>query len=319
MEIQSVCLTNHFTPHQFRAPNVQLKRINHPNLSFSSNSRVRAIASANSSSKPNGSVYKYDRPEPFGGKSASVSFYGVTHQVMEEGKLISAPFNEEKSSFFWVLGPVALISSLVLPQFVLSSVAGVLLSDEIVAEIVVSITSETMFYFGLAAFLLVTDHVQRPYLQFSPKRWGLITGLKGYLTSAYCMMGFKVLAPLIAVFITWEVLGRASMVSVAPFLVGCAVQFVFEKFLNRRNSSSWPLVPIIFEVYRLYQLSKAAHFMERLMYSMRGSAAFPQLFGRSDALVLMLMTFQGLGIICLWSLLTFLLRLFPSRPVAENY
>lgn len=116
------------------------------------------------------------------------------------------------------------------------------------AEIVASLTFESMFYIGLAIFLHVTDHVQRPYLQFSPKRWGLITGLRGYLTSAFFAMGFKVVAPLFAVYVTWPMLGLPALVAVLPFLVGCAAQLAFETNLDKRGSSCWPLIPIIFEV-----------------------------------------------------------------------
>lgn len=111
-----------------------------------------------------------------------------------------------------------------------------------------SLSSEAVFYVGLATFLLVTDHVQRPYQQFSTKRWGLITGLRGYLTSAFFTSGFKVVAPLVAVYVTWPILGLPALVAVAPFLVGCAAQLAFERVLDKRGSSCWPLVPIIFEV-----------------------------------------------------------------------
>lgn len=75
----------------------------------------------------------------------------------------------------------------------------------------------------------------------------------------------------------------------------------------------------VLQVYRLYQLSKAAHFIERLLFTMKDAPSSPQLMERTGAMVAMVVTFQVLGVVCLWSLLTFLLRLFPSRPVAENY
>lgn len=105
-----------------------------------------------------------------------------------------------------------------------------------------------MFYAGLAIFLSVTDRVQRPYLDFSSKRWGLITGLRGYLTSAFLTMGLKVVVPVFAVYMTWPALGIDALIAVLPFLVGCAVQRVFEARLERRGSSCWPIVPIVFEV-----------------------------------------------------------------------
>ncbi|KAK1323498.1 hypothetical protein QJS10_CPA02g00121 [Acorus calamus] len=265
-------------------------------------------------------VRAIDSREAFHGKSGSVSFCGLTHQVVEEGKLVSAPFEDGTGSLVWVLGPIALISSLLLPQFIVGGVIEAVVKNDVFVEIVASIASEAIFYAGLATFLLVTNHVQRPYLQFSAKRWGLITGLKGYLTSAFFTMGFKVVAPIFAVFAVWPVLGLPALVAVAPFLLGCGAQFVFEKLLDGQRSSCWPLVPIIFEVYRLYQLNKGAHFIEKLMFSIRGrSAMYPDVLETSGAMVSMLVLLQVLGLVCLWSLVTFLLRLFPSRPVAEKY
>lgn len=68
------------------------------------------------------------------------------------------------------------------------------------------------------------------------------------MTSAFLAMGFKVVASLLAVYITWPTLGLPALVAVAPFLAGCLAQLAFEAHLNRRGSSCWPLVPIIFEV-----------------------------------------------------------------------
>ncbi|KAG5231005.1 TRNA-processing ribonuclease BN [Salix suchowensis] len=214
-------------------------------FSWSSLNRGAVICGSSSSNSNADTNLKISRRKvrPFNGKSGSVSFHGLTHQSVEEGRLVSAPFNEDKGSFVWFWDRL---------------------------QIVTSLSFEAMFYFGLATFLTVTDRIQRPYLQFSSKRWGLITGLRGYLTSAFFVMGFKVIAPL-------------------------------------------------FAVYRLYQLTKAAYFIEKLMFTLRGAPESALLLERSNALVSMIVTFQVLGLVCLWSLLTFLLRLFPSRPVAENY
>ncbi|KAG1347961.1 hypothetical protein COCNU_06G017900 [Cocos nucifera] len=257
--------------------------------------------------------------DPFRGKSGSVSFCGLTHQLLEERKLVSSPFKDGTGSYVWAVGPLALILSLVLPQFFLGNAIEILLKDEILAEIVTSLSSEVIFYAGLAAFLSITNHVQRPYLDFSSKRWSLITGLRGYLSSAFFTMGFKVFVPILAVYVAWPVIGLPAVVSVAPFLLGCAAQFAFEMHLEKHGSSCWPILPIIFEVYRLFQLNKGAHFIETLMFSMRGSSVTPALMERGGTLVSMLVVLQVLGVVCLWSLTTFLLRLFPSRPVAENY
>lgn len=133
-------------------------------------------------------------------------------------------------------------------------------------------------------------------------------------------MGIKVLAPVLVLYVTWPVLGLPALVAVFPFLFGCAVQFVFEIFIDKRGAACWPLVPIIFEVYRLYQLTKATHFIERLLFPVRQAfrpMMSPEVLDRNGALVGLVVTFQVVGIFCLWSLITFLMRLFPSRPVAE--
>ncbi|CAK9178581.1 unnamed protein product [Ilex paraguariensis] len=257
--------------------------------------------------------------EPFRGKSSSISFAGVTHQLVEESKLVSAPSAEGTGSFLWAWAPVALISSLVLPQLFVGTAIDEFFSDEILSEIVASFASDIFFYIGLATFMFVTDRVQKLYLLFSPKKWCLITGLKRYLTSAFFTMGFKVFAPLVAIFVIWPMLGLPTLVSVAPLLVGYLAQYVFEKLLDKQGSSCWPRVPIIFEVYKLYQLSKTTHFIEQLKFAIKGATLSPEVLERNGALVAMIMTFEVLGVICLWSLLTFLPRLFPSRPVAEKY
>lgn len=74
------------------------------------------------------------RAELFRGKSGSVSFNGLTHQLVEESKLVSAPFQEEdKGSLLWVLAPAVLISSLILPQFFLSGAIEATFKNDTVA------------------------------------------------------------------------------------------------------------------------------------------------------------------------------------------
>ncbi|XVF73667.1 hypothetical protein PTKIN_Ptkin13bG0001200 [Pterospermum kingtungense] len=351
MELQSVCLGYHipnlnFSNHRCFSHESNLKapgnditlrngniRIgdasNHKDYRLRASNRGEIVCASfsdpNSSLKLSGkeksgvAISRFGGVEPFRGKSGSVSFHGLTHQLVEESKLMSAPFQEEKGSLLWVLAPVAFISSLILPQFFFSNAIEAFLKDETLVEIVSSFSFEVMFYVGLGIFLSVTDHVQRPYLQFSAKRWGLITGLRGYLASAIFTMGLKVIAPLFGVYVTWPVLGFPALVAVAPFLVGCAAQFAFEMILDKRQSSCWPLVPIIFEVYRLYQLTRATQFIQNFMFLMKDSARTPEMIERGGALIGMVVTFQFLAVLCLWSLMTFLLRLFPSRSVAENY
>lgn len=290
-------------------------------------SRIRASSSENSNAKlgapPKSStgvpVRKFDGVEPFRGKAGSISFYGLTYNSVEESKLVSSPFQRGGGSVLWVLAPLSLILSFTLPPLFISDAVNVLIKDGILAEIVAPLSCEAVFYAGIVAFVLITDWVQKPYLEFSTKRWGLITGLKGHLTTLFFSMGLKVVAPVIITIATWPILGMQAFTAVAPLLFGFLAQFALESFVDKRESSCWPVVPIIFEVYRLYQLTKAAQFVEKLMFVVQGAPNTPQVVARSSALVAMLATFQAVGVVCLWSLLTFLLRLFPSRPVSQKY
>ncbi|KAF3774964.1 hypothetical protein EJ110_NYTH50887 [Nymphaea thermarum] len=258
-----------------------------------------------------------ERSELCGGKSGAVSFCGLTHKVIDKQKTVSSSSQKNIGSFVWFIGPASLIASLLLPQFFLNNFILAFTSNEIVADIIYLISSEIIFYVGLATFLAITDYVRRPYLLYNSQRWSLITSVKGWLHSSIITMGLKMWVPILAVYVVWPVVGLPALVAMAPFLLGCAAQFVFETLLDVCGSSSWPLVPIIFEMYRLYQLSRAAQFIERLILFARRSAASQDLFDKGNTLVSLLVVLQILGVVCLWSLTTFLVRLFPSRPVEK--
>ncbi|XP_021718704.1 uncharacterized protein LOC110686402 [Chenopodium quinoa] len=262
---------------------------------------------------------KYDSVEPFGGKSGSVSFYGLTHHAIEESKLSSSPYKDDGGSVIWILAPLVLILSLILPPIILSNAFDGVFKNEALAEIVGILSSEAVFYSGIAIFLLITDRIQRPYLQFSAKRWSLITGLKGHLSTSFFAMGLKVIAPIAVTYATWPVIGMNAVVAVTPLLVGYLAQYALEAFIDKRGSACWPLVPIIFEVYRFYQLTRAITYVEGLRFVMSGVEATQEVVERSGALAAVSVTFYFVALVCLWSLLTFLLRLFPSRPVSEKY
>lgn len=71
--------------------------------------------------------------DPFRGKSGSVSFCGLTHQNVEGRKLVSSPFKDDSGSILWVVGPLALISSLLVPQFFLGNAIEGFLRNEVLA------------------------------------------------------------------------------------------------------------------------------------------------------------------------------------------
>lgn len=75
------------------------------------------------------------RLDPFRGKPGSVSFCGLTHQNIEGRKLVSSPFEDDSSSLLWVVAPLALISSLLVPQFFLGGAIEGFIRNEFLAGI----------------------------------------------------------------------------------------------------------------------------------------------------------------------------------------
>ncbi|CAK9145312.1 unnamed protein product, partial [Ilex paraguariensis] len=196
----------------------------------------------------------------------SDSYRQENTSLVEESKLVLAPSAEGTGSFLWAWAPIALISSLVLPQLFVGAAIDGFFGDEIFSEIVASFASDIFFYIGLATFLFVSDRVQKPYLQFSPKRWGLITGLKGYLTSAFFTMGFKLA--------TWLNMYLRNFLISKGHLVGLSC-------------------PLFLRSTDYISLSKATHFIEKLMFAMRGATLSPEVLERNGALVAMIVTFSS--------------------------
>lgn len=100
-------------------------------------------------------VTSFNGVEPFRGKSGSISFSGLNHQLVEEGKLQSAPFNEEKGSFLWLLAPIALISSLILPQFFFANSIEAFLGDMLLVGICTSAIFVFLSELNFDSFILL--------------------------------------------------------------------------------------------------------------------------------------------------------------------
>ncbi|VFQ65702.1 unnamed protein product [Cuscuta campestris] len=282
-----------------------------PIVSISSSSSLSKKLSSSGSEDNTVTAHDTSRLEPFQGKPGSVSFVGVTHQLVEARKPEDAQLAGKTGSFRWVIAPVALISSFVLPRFFIDiTIDG--LRNDVLTEALTWYITEAIFYIGVGIYLSITGEVQKPYLESGAKRWSLITGLRGYSNCALFIVGFKALVPLIALYITWPALGKTALLAVAPFMFGLLVQFAYEKHLQNCKSSCWPLVPIIFEVYRFYQLTRAIGFVQSIMFGTQKLTMTPEiLLQRNGALVSLIVTFQVLGLACLWSFSSFLLSLLP--------
>lgn len=74
----------------------------------------------------------------------------------------------------------------------------------------------------------------------------------------------------------------------------------------------------IWQVYRLYQLTETVHHIEIEVLILSKQ----QRYGSIEHVIIISLLFcvivilRVLAVVCLWSLITFLMRIFPSRPVA---
>lgn len=116
--------------------------------------------------------------------------------------------------------------------------------------------------------------------------------------------------------LVWPWTGPAASATLAPYLVGIVVQFAFEQYARYWKSPSWPVIPIIFQVYRLHQLNRAAQLVTALSFTVRGAEMTSHNLEISSSLGTLLNVLQFLGVICIWSLSSFLMKFFP--PAART-
>lgn len=70
------------------------------------------------------------------------------------------------------------------------------------------------------------------------------------------------------------------------------------------------------QVYRLHQLNRAAQLVTALSFTVRGAEATSHNLAINNSLGALLNVLQLLGVICIWSLSSFLMRYFP--PTATS-
>jgi hypothetical protein len=73
----------------------------------------------------------------------------------------------------------------------------------------------------------------------------------------------------------------------------------------------------LFQVYRLHQLNRAAQLVTALTFSVRGTDTTNQTLAIMNSLGALLTVLQILGVICVWSLSSFLMRFLPSSDIPD--
>lgn len=72
------------------------------------------------------------------------------------------------------------------------------------------------------------------------------------------------------------------------------------------------------QVYRLHQLNRAAQLVTALSYTVKGAEMTTHNLAISSSLSTLLNVLHFLGVICIWSLSSFIMRLLPSASISEE-
>ncbi|OAY77967.1 hypothetical protein ACMD2_22810, partial [Ananas comosus] len=259
------------------------------------------------------------------GKSGFISFYGISDPKREE---ISASQIKEAPKVVWFIGPTVLVAFLVFPSLYLRKILSAVFEDSLLtvntlysvnfclcADFLILFFTEALFYGGVAIFVLLVDLVWRPQQVALKNLFGSNVQNRVSISSV-AILALSLTIPLLTMGLVWPWTGPAASAALAPYLVGLVVQFAFEQYARYKRSPAWPVIPIIFQVYRLHQLNRAAQLVTALSFSIRGVEATSQTVAISNSLGALLAVLQILGVICMWSLSSFLMRFLP--PVGSD-
>ncbi|MCH96645.1 hypothetical protein A2U01_0017633, partial [Trifolium medium] len=177
--------------------------------------------------------------------------------------------------------------------------------------------TEAIFYGGVAVFLSLLDHLRRPIqLDTATKNTETLPPQLGQRISSVATLVLSLVIPMVTMGLVWPWTGPAASATLAPYLVGIVVQFAFEQYARYRKSPSWSAIPLIFQVYRLHQLNRAAQLVTALSFTVRGAELTPHNMAIHSSLGTLLNVLQFLGVICIWSLSSFLMRFIPSASTS---
>ncbi|KAJ4959717.1 hypothetical protein NE237_019627 [Protea cynaroides] len=256
-------------------------------------------------------------PEGTGGKPGLISFYG--YQYGRRGKMPLSGQRKNQQNLLWFVGPTVLVASFIFPSLYLRRILSTLFEDSLVTDFLILFFTEALFYCGVAVFLLLIDYLQRPReLLSSSVSYGTETNHLGHRISSVTVLVLSLIIPMVTMGLVWPWTGPAASATLAPYLVGIVVQFAFEQYARYRKSPSWSAIPIIFQVYRLHQLNRAAQLVTALSFTVRGAETTSYNLSISSSLGTLLNVLQFLGVICIWSLSSFIMRSIPSAGIHEQ-
>ncbi|KZV45704.1 hypothetical protein F511_26730 [Dorcoceras hygrometricum] len=250
------------------------------------------------------------------GKPGFISFYGHKQRSEDESP-VSIPATN-RSDLLWFIGPTVLVASFVFPSLYLRRILTTIFEDSLLTDFLILFFTEALFYCGVAGFLFLVDQLRRPLEPvFAPTNWNPAPYFGNRIASVAVLV-LSLTIPMVTMGFVWPWTGPAASATLAPYLVGIIVQFAFEQYARYVNSPSWPAIPIIFQVYRLHQLNRAAQLVTALSFTVRGAEMTSHNVAINGSLSTLLNVLQFLGIICIWSLSSFIVRYFPSPTTPDR-
>ncbi|CAB4280759.1 unnamed protein product [Prunus armeniaca] len=261
-----------------------------------------------------GSYFHFDGTD---GKPGLISFYNRPYKREEEVSTNNPERNQ--NNLLWFIGPAVLLASFIFPSLYLRKILSTVFEDSLLTDFLILFFTEAIFYSGVAVFLLLIDHLRRPTepeLIVPSNR--TLTPQLGQRISSVAALVLSLIIPMVTMGYVWPWTGPAASATLAPYLVGIVVQFAFEQCARYKKSPSWPVIPVIFQVYRLHQLNRAAQLVTALSFTVRGAETTSHNLAINSSLGTLLNVLQCLGVICIWSLSSFLMRFFSSTTVAAQ-
>ncbi|KAI4336183.1 hypothetical protein L6164_014739 [Bauhinia variegata] len=251
-----------------------------------------------------------------GGKPGFISFYNRPYGTDRE--ILSSNPERNGNNILWFAGPAVLVASFIFPSLYLRKILSAIFEDSLLTDFLILFFTEALFYCGVAVFLLLLDQLRRPMqLGTTAANSSSIQAPQlGHRISSVATLALSLIIPMVTMGLVWPWTGPAASATLAPYLVGIVVQFAFEQYARYRKSPSWSAIPIIFQVYRLHQLNRAAQLVTALSFTIRGAEMTSHNMAINNSLGTLLNVLQFLGVICIWSLSSFLMRFLPSSAAS---
>ncbi|KAK2993215.1 hypothetical protein RJ640_005183 [Escallonia rubra] len=258
----------------------------------------------------------YLHVEGTGGKPGVISFYN--HPYKREAEILASSPGRNQNNLLWFAGPAVLVAFFIFPSLYLRRILSTVFEDSLLTDFLILFFTEALFYCGVAAFLLIVDHLRRPTEQVVAANNSNPAPHLEYRITSVAVLVLSLVIPMVTMGLVWPWTGPAASATLAPYLVGIVVQFAFEQYARYVKSPSWPVIPVIFQVYRLHQLNRAAQLVTALSFTVRGAEMTSHNLAINSSLSTLLNVLQCLGVICIWSLSSFLMRFLPSATITEQ-